>query len=68
MMVEGFRKNTSRYIDLFAQVADEIMPKRQKPIDPDEVPLTLFRNFDTDLKTFSKSKGKITLSLKMPPS
>ena len=66
-MVEGFRKNTSRYIDLFSQVAEEIMPKRQKPVDPDEVVLLLFRNLGIGLKIFSKNKEETISNLKMQP-
>ena len=52
LMVEGFRKNTSRYIDMFNQVAEEIMPKREKPIDPDEVPPPPLRNSGTNSRIF----------------
>ena len=51
-MLEGFRQNTSRYLDFFAQVAEEILPKRQKQVDPDEVVFFLFRNSDTNLKIY----------------
>lgn len=50
-MVEGFTRNTSRYLDLFAQVADEVMPKRQKPVDPDEVLSVLVRSSGTGWRT-----------------
>ena len=59
-MVEGFRKNTARYIDIFAHIADEIMPKRMKPVDPDEVLLSLFRSSVTNLRTYSESKEEKT--------
>lgn len=57
-MVEGLRKNTARYIDLFSQVAEELMPKRQKPINPDDVSIFRFRNSDSSSKIFSKSRGR----------
>jgi hypothetical protein len=50
-MMEGFRKNTARYIDLFSQVADELIPKRQAAINPDDVDLALFRSLDISLRT-----------------
>jgi len=60
-MVEGFKKNTARYIDIFSQVAEELMPKRQKAVNPDDVPIMILRNTDTSLKTYSSSRGGIIL-------
>lgn len=51
-MLEGFKKNTARYIDLFSQVADELMPKRQKAVNPDDVTITSLRNTGTSSKTY----------------
>jgi hypothetical protein len=51
LMVEGFRKNTARYLELFSQVAEEVMPKRYKPIDADDVLLPPLRNSGTSLRT-----------------
>lgn len=57
-MVEGLRRNTARYIDLFSQVAEELMPKRQKPINPDDVRILRLRNSDSSSKIFSKNRGR----------
>ena len=51
-MVQLFKKNTGRYIDMFTQVADELIPKRTKPINVDDVVVALFRNIVIDLRTF----------------
>ena len=37
-MVEAFKTNTAKYLEYFAQAAEELMPKRQKPVNPDDVP------------------------------
>lgn len=59
-MVEGFHKNTARYIDLFAQVADEVMPKRQKAVNPDDVHNNLGRSSGSNSRTYCENSAKIT--------
>lgn len=58
-MVEGFKKNTARYIDMFTQVTEELMPKRQKAVNPDDVNTKIFRNTNIDLKIYLSSRGEI---------
>ena len=51
-MVEGFKKNTARYIDFFSQIAEELIPNRQKLVTPDDVTLLLLRSTAINLKTY----------------
>jgi hypothetical protein len=41
-MVRGFKANTKRYINIFSQIIDKIMPKKNKLINPDDVLIFLF--------------------------
>lgn len=36
-MVQYFKLNTKLYINLFSQLASELMPKRNKPANPEDV-------------------------------
>lgn len=39
-IVDGLRTNTKRYIEIFTELAEQLMPKRIKQIPEDEVSLT----------------------------
>lgn len=65
-MVEGFKRNTARYIELFTQVTDELMPKRQKTINPDDVLPFLSRNSASSSRTFSENNGRTNLDMQNP--
>jgi hypothetical protein len=41
-MVRGFKTNTKRYVNIFSQVIDKIMPKKNKQINPDDVQNLLY--------------------------
>jgi len=47
-----FKTNTARYIDIFSEIADELMPIRLKQVDPDEVFKVVFRKLELNSKTF----------------
>ena len=36
-MVHGFRFNTKRYVAMFTDISANLIPKRSKRIDPDDV-------------------------------
>ena len=63
-IVELLRTNTKRYIEIFAELAEQLMPKRQKPYDPEDVSFGGLRKFGTNSKIFSKSKEGKTLTSK----
>ena len=36
-MVDNIKRNTQRYITIFEEIIDELMPSRNIPINPEEV-------------------------------
>lgn len=40
-MVAGFKQNTKRYVSMFTDIAAELMPKRNKISEPDDVTIDL---------------------------
>ncbi|CAM6001737.1 unnamed protein product [Sphagnum balticum] len=43
-MVGLFRSNVRRYMEFFGELAEEFMPKREKPVNPEDVRELPFRN------------------------
>jgi len=36
-VLEGIKINTKRYLEIFTNLAEELMPKRRKPISSEDV-------------------------------
>jgi hypothetical protein len=62
-----FKNNTARYISIFGEIAEELMPGRLKQVDPDEVLQVLLRKSESDSKTFSKSREALIGKFKIQP-
>lgn len=38
-MADLVRTNTKRYLDIFSEIVEQLMPKRIKPINVEDVPM-----------------------------
>lgn len=51
-MVKMFKNNTKRYLSIFNQAIDKVMPKKNKHSNPDDVSILQFRKLLKDIKIF----------------
>jgi hypothetical protein len=51
LILESLRTNTKRYVEIFTDIAEQLMPKRQKPINAEDVTPTPFRKSASSSRT-----------------
>lgn len=66
-MVEQIKSNTMRYILLFSEAIDEMMPPRAKPISPEDVLTSWLRILGLGSRTSSTSSAETTWRAKTMP-